>query len=88
MSDFLQGATFLASLAVAVLFLRFWRQSREPLFAVFAGAFAVFALNRVALAVLDDSDEEHRLWVYVSRAVVFALIAGAVINQNLRRRDR
>jgi phosphoglycerol transferase MdoB-like AlkP superfamily enzyme len=86
MSEFLQGATFLASLAVALFFLRFWRQTREPLFAVFAAAFAVFAANRVALVVLEDADETRRLWVYVSRALVFAMIAGAVLLQNLRRR--
>lgn len=87
MSDFLQGATFLGSLAVAVVFLRFWRRSHEPLFAVFAAAFTVFAANRIALAVLQDSDEDRRLWVYASRALVFAMIAGAVLHQNLRRRD-
>jgi hypothetical protein len=85
-SEFLQGATFLGSLAVAVCFLRFWRESREPLFLVFAGAFTVFAVNRVALAVLADGDEEQRLWVYVTRALAFSLIAGAVVQQNLRRR--
>jgi 4-hydroxybenzoate polyprenyltransferase len=86
MSEFLQGATFLGSLAVAVCFLRFWRQSREPLFLVFAGAFLLFAINRVVLVVLDDADEEQRLWVYVSRALAFSLIAAAVVRQNLRRR--
>jgi hypothetical protein len=86
MSEFLQGATFLGSLAVAVCFLRFWRESREPLFLVFAGAFTVFAVNRVALAVLDDGDETQRLWVYATRALAFSLIAGAVVHQNLRRR--
>lgn len=86
MSAFLQGATFLGSLAVAVVFLRFYRQSREPLFGVFAAAFAVFAVNRVVLAVLDENDEDRRLWVYASRALVFAMIAGAVLHQNLRRR--
>lgn len=84
MSEFLQGATFLASLAVAVFFLRFWRQTHQPLFAVFAVAFTVFAVNRVLLSILDD--ETDRLWVYLSRALVFAMIAGAVVHQNLRRR--
>lgn len=86
MSDFLQGATFLASLAVAVCFLRFWRDSREPLFLVFAGAFTLFAVNRVVLAVLDEGAEQQRLLVYASRSVAFALIAGAVVHQNVRRR--
>lgn len=86
MSEFLQGATFLGSLAVALCFLRFWRQSHEPLFLVFAAAFAVFSVNRVALVVLGDAQESQRLWVYATRAVAFAMIAGAVVHQNLRRR--
>lgn len=84
MSEFLQGGTFVASLAVALFFLRFWRMSREPLFAVLAGAFAVFAVNRLLLTVLES--EDRRLWVYATRAVVFALIAGAVVAKNLDRR--
>jgi 4-hydroxybenzoate polyprenyltransferase len=86
MSEFLQGATFLGSLAVALFFLRFWQRTREPLFAVFALAFTVFSANRVALVVLDESDEGRRLLVYASRALVFAMIAGAVLHQNLRGR--
>lgn len=84
MSEFLQGGTFVASLAVALFFLRFWRMSREPLFAVLSGAFAVFAVNRLLLTVLES--EDRRLWVYVTRAVVFALIAAAVVAKNLDRR--
>lgn len=86
MSEFLQGATFLGSLAVALFFLRFWQRTREPLFAVFAVAFAVFAVNRIALVVLEESDEGRRLLVYATRALAFAMIAGAVLHQNLRRR--
>ena len=83
MSQFLQGGTFVASLAVGLFFLRFWAQSRELLFGVLAGAFFAFAANRVLLAVLDS--EDSRLWVYLSRAVVFALIAAAVLAKNLSR---
>lgn len=84
MSEFLQGGTFIASLAVALFFLRFWRLSREPLFAVLSGAFGVFALNRLLLTILES--EDRRLWVYLTRAVVFVLIAAAVIAKNLDRR--
>lgn len=82
----MQGGTFVASLAVALFFLRFWRQSHDPLFAVLSGAFAVFAVNRVLLFVL--ASEDRRLWVYASRAVVFALIAAAVLAKNLDRTGR
>jgi hypothetical protein len=84
MNDFLQGGTFVASLAVALFFLRFWRQSRDPLFAVLSGAFFVFAANRLLLTVLES--EDRRLWVYATRALVFGLIAAAVLGKNLDRR--
>lgn len=84
MSDFLQGASFMASLAVALFFLRFWVVTRDVLFGVLAGAFLVFAVNRVLLVVLESEDQ--RLWVYASRAAVFALIAAAVLAKNLDRR--
>jgi hypothetical protein len=83
-NDFLQGGTFVASLAVALFFLRFWWQSRDPLFAVLSGAFFVFAGNRLLLTVLES--EDRRLWVYATRALVFALIAAAVLGKNLDRR--
>ena len=84
MSEFLQGATMLASLAVALFFLTFWRRTRDPLFAVFAGAFTLFAVNRALLAALDPTSET-RLWVYATRAAAFALIAFAIVGKNLRR---
>lgn len=84
MSEFLQGGTFVASLAVSLFFLRFWVTTRELLFAVLSGAFLVFAVNRVLLAVLDS--EDSRLWVYATRAAVFALIAAAVLAKNVDRR--
>lgn len=83
MSEFIQGATMLASLAVAVFFLRFWRQTGDRLFAVFAGSFAVFAVNRLLLVVLEEESEGHTL-VYLLRAAAFLMIAAAVVDKNLR----
>ncbi len=85
MSEFLQGATMLASAAVAVFFLRYWRQTSDRLFAVFAAAFAVFALNRLLLAALDERSEA-RTWVYGLRALAFAMIAAAVLDKNVGKR--
>jgi hypothetical protein len=83
-SEFLQGATMLASVAVALFFLRFWRQTSDRLFAVFAAAFGVFAVNRLLLAVLDENSET-RNWVYALRAATFLMIAVAVLDKNVRR---
>ena len=84
MSDFLQGGTALASLAVALFFLRYWRETGDRLLAVFAVAFTVFAVNRLLLSVLDEGSEA-RTWVYLLRAVMFTMIAAAVVDKNYRR---
>ena len=87
MSEFLQGATMIASLGVALFFLRFWRATNDRLFAAFSLAFGIFAVNRVLLAALDE-DSEARTWVYVVRAMTFALIAAAIIDKNYTRGTR
>ena len=84
MSEFLQGATMLASLGVAVFFLRFWRRTGDRFFAVFAAAFGVFAVNRLLLATLAE-DSEARTWVYLMRAAVFLMIAAAILDKNYGR---
>ena len=87
MNDFLQGATMLASLGVALFFLRYWRRTGDRLFAAFAAAFLVFAVNRVLLAALDQ-ESEARTYVYVVRALAFVLIAAAVLDKNYGRSSR
>jgi hypothetical protein len=80
-ASFLGGVVFFASLVVALYFLRFWRQSGDRLFAIFAVAFAVFAVNRLVLLALDESDEA-RTYVYLVRFLAFALIAIGIVDKN------
>ena len=87
MDDFLNGASFVAAAAIALFFLRFWRESDDRFFALFALAFAIFALNRIALAALDD-ESEARTVVYLARAVAFGLIVVAIVDKNRPSRDR
>ena len=53
------------------------------LFAVFAGSFAVFAVNRLILVLLGD-DNENTTYVYLVRLVAFALILVAIADKNDR----
>ena len=85
MTDFLQGATMLASLGVALFFFRYWRSSGDRLFLAFSLAFSVFAVNRVLLSLLEEGSEA-RTYVYLLRALAFLLIAAAVVDKNLQRR--
>jgi hypothetical protein len=81
MFEFLAGASVLASAAVALFFLRFWRDTGDRLFLIFALAFAVFAVNRVLLSALDDESEAQTA-VYLARAITFGLIAVAIADKN------
>ena len=81
---FLSGATALACLAVAVFFVRFWRETRDRLFLLFAIAFAFFTVNRTVLVVVAPSKESEP-WVYLLRLVAFVLIAFAVADKNRKR---
>lgn len=87
MIDFLAGASGLATLLVALFFLRFYSDTGDRLFLLFAIAFGVFAVNRVILTVLDD-DDEGRTIVYLVRAAAFALIALAILDKNRTARER
>ena len=87
MIEFLDGASCLACAAIAVFFLRYWVLSRDRLLALFGLAFVVLAVNRVGLAVFD-ADGEAGTFVYVARALAFALIVAAVVDKNRPRRAR
>jgi hypothetical protein len=85
MVEFLSGVIFAGGFVAALFFLRFWRETGDRLFAIFALAFAIFALSRLGLAALDESNEA-RTWVYLLRLVTFVLIIVAVVDKNRPRR--
>lgn len=79
--EFMAGASAVASLAIASFFLRFWRDTRDRLFIIFAVAFAVFAINNGVLSALGE-DSDARTVVYLVRAIAFGLIAAAIVDKN------
>jgi hypothetical protein len=80
-ADFVSGATMAAALVIAVIFFRYWRQTRDRLFLGFALGFAVFAVSRLILAFLDE-DDEGRIFVYGLRLLAFLLILAAIVDKN------
>lgn len=70
-------------LVIALFFLRFWRQSRDRLFAFFALAFLVFAGQRLALALTTQVNENTTI-LYGIRLLGFGLILAAIIDKNRR----
>lgn len=82
---FASGALSLGFLAVAVFFLKFWRRTGDGLFATFAIAFGLLAVNQAAPVLLRIPSEDQG-YVYLLRLAAFALIIAAVLRKNLGRR--
>ncbi len=77
----LWSMTAMACFGVAVCFLRFWRQTSDRLFALFAVAFTLFGGNLLLLAVVSRSDESRHL-IYLIRLAAFLVIIVAIIDKN------
>jgi hypothetical protein len=77
----LAGAVAMASLVAALFFLRFWRQTRDSFFLLFAVAFALDAVTRFVLGLSRVSDEMEALF-YLPRLVTFGLILIAIVQKN------
>lgn len=77
------GAIAMASIAVAIFFLRFWRDTRDRLFVMFALAFLLLAATRLGLVISEDTSEAHTLWYWV-RLAAFVVILIAIADKNRR----
>ncbi len=81
-TDFILGASTMASLVIVLFFARFWRESGDRFFALFALAFLIFGVNRFVLLFLDEDDESRRRIVYLVRLAAFGLIIAAIVDKN------
>ena len=77
----LMGAVAMASCVAALFFLRFWRQTRDTFFLLFAAAFALDAVTRLVLGMAQLSEETEPL-IYTARLVTFGLIIVAIVRKN------
>jgi len=84
-NDFLAGAIVMGFAVAALMFLKFWRRTREGLFLAFAGSFLLLGVTQ-ALLTLGDFRDEERSWLYLLRLAAFLLILFAMWWQNRRRR--
>lgn len=66
---------------IALFFLKFWRRTRDRLFALFAIAFALLALQRVAFGLMREWGEASPL-LYGLRLLAFLLILAAIVDKN------
>lgn len=80
LNAFLTGAIALASFVVVLLFMRFWRGTRDRFFLLFALAFGVEGVGRGASAFLSFTDETPLL--YAVRVLAYGLILLAIWQKN------
>jgi hypothetical protein len=81
MNDLMTGAVAMGFALAAVFFFRFWRDTRDRLFGLFALSFLVLAINRVA-SVLLETQGINRDYFYWIRFVAFAAILLAILDKN------
>lgn len=87
MNQFLSGATMMGLMVAALFFLRFFRDTGDRLFAMFAAAFAILGLNRIAIVLFNAPDEVRPLF-YAIRLLAFVLILVAILDKNRGRPRR
>jgi len=86
MTHVVAGAIAMGYLVAGLFFLKFWRDVGDRLFLLFAVAFGLLAVQRVALALIADTPEAA-LPLYGLRLLAFLIIIAAIIDKNRSDRD-
>ena len=66
---------------ISLIFIRFWKTTRDRFFLFFAAAFFIEAVRRVMLGVIPHSSEQEPLF-YLIQLVAFLAIVYAIIDKN------
>lgn len=80
-SQLIAGAILMGYVVAGLFFLRFWRDTRDRLFLIFAFAFLLLGAQRLALVVTPAMLETYT-GLYVVRLFAFLLILGAIVDKN------
>jgi hypothetical protein len=83
---FLAGSLAMACFVIGLVFLKYWRVSRDPFFIWFAAAFWVFMVGWT-LKLVGPDYAEHTHYLYMPRLLGFLLILAAIVIKNRRRPD-
>lgn len=81
MRDLVSGGIIMGNLVVALYFLRFWKETADRLFLIFACAFGLLAVQRVSLVVFAG-DPDADVYLYAIRLLAFVLIIAAILDKN------
>ena len=83
MTGLLSGILIAEYATIALFFLRFWSKSRDRLFVMFSAAFAVLAVQRMAIALTHEILEQQAP-LYLLRLAAFIVIIVAIVDKNRR----
>ena len=81
MRQFCWGMLTMAGVVASLFFLRYWKVTRERLFGFFAVAFALLALNWLALTAIDPALETRHL-IYLIRLAAFIVMIVGIVDKN------
>ena len=81
----LLGAIAMAAFTIALIFVRFWRTTKDRFFLFFAAAFALLGIGRIVLGAVPHSDDQTPV-IYLIQLLAFVVILFAVIDKNRRAR--
>jgi hypothetical protein len=76
---FLSGAAMMGYFVAALDFLRFWKMSRDLLFAL---AFFLLGGQRIAMLWWSQPDEGGQVFLYGLRLIAFLVILVAIVDKN------
>ena len=80
---FLSGIMAMGYATAGLFLLRFWNKTGDRLFALFASAFWLLGMIRVAMVLLGEPGDEH--FLYWIRFGAYLIILAAILDKNLRR---
>jgi ABC-type polysaccharide/polyol phosphate export permease len=83
MREVVAGALLMGYLVAGLFFLRFWRASNDRLFAIFAAAFGLLTVQRIAIILTAETMEDQTVF-YLLRLAAFVVIAAGIIDKNRR----
>lgn len=80
-NDLMSGALIMGYFIAALFFQKFYKTTRDRLFAFFATAFWILCVQRVMLALSTRSVEDTVIF-YIVRLIAFLIILYAIVDKN------
>ena len=78
----LSGIIIAGYATAGLFFVRFWRRTKDRLFAIFGLAFWLLCLQRILLVLSADATTEDRAYLYAIRLIAFLLIIVGIVDKN------